>query len=108
MPRDAVLPFVYVGAGDDTISVFLLDRATGSLEPVGKVEAGKNPSFLATDPAHRFVYAVNEGSGEVASFAIDEVTGRLTPLNRKSSRGDGPAYVSVDATGAWALVANYE
>lgn len=100
-------PYVYVGADDDTISVFALDRATGVLDPRGKVAAGANPSFLATDPAHRFLYAVNEGSAQVAAFSIDPATGLLTFLDRKSSQGDGPAYVSVDHAGAWALVANY-
>src|SRR5690349_11777956 len=67
----AGVPFVYVGASDDRIHVFLLDRSTGALEPKGTVEAGRDPSFLATDSKHRFLYAVNEGSGQVASFAID-------------------------------------
>ena len=103
----ATTPYVYLGADDDNISVFLLDRATGALEPRGKVNAGTNPSFLATDPAHRFLYAVNEGSAQVAAFSIDAATGLLTFLDRKSSQGAGPAYVSVDRSGAWALVANY-
>jgi 6-phosphogluconolactonase len=103
----ATVPYVYVGADDDTISVFVLDRTTGDLAPKGSIAAGSNPSFLATDPTHRRIYAVNEGSGEVAAFAIDPSTGLLTFLDRKSSQGDGPAYVSVDGSGAWALVANY-
>jgi 6-phosphogluconolactonase len=98
---------VYVGAEDDSISVFVLDRVTGNLDPRGKVDAGQNPSFLATDPGHRFLYAVNEGSGQVAAFSIDPATGLLTFLDRKSSQGDGPAYVSVDRSGRWVLVANY-
>jgi 6-phosphogluconolactonase len=103
----AGVPFVYVGGEDNRIRVFLLDRETGALEPRSTVEAGSNPSFLATDAGHRFLYAVNENSGQVASFAIDAATGELTFLNRVSSQGDGPAYVSVDRTGRWVLVANY-
>jgi len=101
------VPWVYVGASDDSISVYLLDRVTGALTPQGKVDAGTNPSFLAADPEHRFLFAVNEGSDEVAGFSIDPATGLLTALNKKSSEGGGPAYVSVDKTGGWALVANY-
>lgn len=103
----ATVPYVYVGAEDDTISVFLLDRATGALALQGKVDAGKNPSFLAADPTHRRLVAVNENSSEVAAFTIEPATGLLTFKNRKSSQGSGPAYVSVDGSGAFALVANY-
>ena len=31
----------------------------------------------------------------------------LSELGRKSSAGSGPAYVSVDRSGSWVLVANY-
>ncbi|APR81852.1 6-phosphogluconolactonase [Minicystis rosea] len=103
-------PFVYVGGYGDQIHVFHLDLADGSLAPAGSFSAGTNPSFLAVDPAHRTLLAVNEdggGKGSVASFRIDAKTGGLTFVNRVSSQGDGPAHVSTDGTGAFALVANY-
>jgi 6-phosphogluconolactonase len=103
----ATRPFVYVGTQDGTIEVRMLDRATGALASVTSVAAGTNPSFLAPSPDHRFLYAADEGQDEVAAFAIDSATGGLTELNRKSSEGGGPAYVSVDASGKWVLVANY-
>src|SRR5262249_32768439 len=34
-PAVPTVPYVYVGADDDTISAFLLDRATGTLTPKG-------------------------------------------------------------------------
>ena len=104
-------PYVYVGGYGSEIRVFHLDLASGALTAVGSpVAAGTNPSFLAVDPAHRTLFAVNEGSGAsaaVASFHIDAATGALTFLSRVSSAGDGPAYVSTDRTGKLALVANY-
>jgi 6-phosphogluconolactonase len=104
-------PFVYVGGYGNQIHVFHLDVGDGSLTPVGSpVDAGTNPSFLAVDPAHHTLFAVNEdggGKGAVASFQIDSKTGSLSFLSRVSSQGDGPAHVSTDKTGGFAFVANY-
>jgi 6-phosphogluconolactonase len=104
-------PFVYVGGYGNQIHVFHLDVGDGSLTPVGSpVDAGTNPSFLAVDPAHHTLFAVNEdggGKGAVASFHLDASTGMLTFVSRVSSQGDGPAFVSTDKTGGFALVANY-
>ena len=78
-----------------------------------------NPSFLAIDPSHRFVYAVNEvgkykdaSSGVVSAFAIDSQkgfgpTGKLQLLDEVASRGADPCYISFDKTGKYVLVANY-
>ena len=104
-------PFVYVGGYGNQIYVFHLDVVDGSLLPIGSpVDAGTNPSFLAVDPAHHTLRAVNEdggGKGAVASFHIDSKTGMLSFLGRVSSQGDGPAHVSTDKTGGFAFVANY-
>jgi 6-phosphogluconolactonase len=101
------VPYVYVGTSDDKIFVMLLDRDTGALSPVGEIDAGANPSFLAPDPQHRFLFAVNEGSSEVAAFSIAQSSGELTFINRVGSEGNGPAHVSVATNGEYALVANY-
>lgn len=103
-------PFVYVGGYGNLIHVFHLDRTTGALDPAGMVDAGENPSFLAFAPDKHTLFAVNEASGTsaaVASFHIDGATGGLTFVSRVSSQGDGPAHLSTDASGAFAMVANY-
>jgi len=99
--------FVYVAQDDDRIAIFRLDRDTGNLSPAGRVAAGRHPSFLAFAPSKRFVYAVNELSNEVASFAIDPATGALSFLNRVPSGGVEPAFLSLDAGGRWLFAANY-
>src|SRR5262245_12088435 len=100
-------PFVYVGKDDDEIAIFRMDAIAGDLSLVGSVAAGRHPSFLAFTPDRKFAYAVNEFAGSVASFSVDPQTGRLSILNRESSLGTEPAYVSVDASGSWVLAANY-
>lgn len=107
--------FVYVGsytepsAGTgDGISVYRLDAASGGLTLVQTVNGVANPSFLALDAGGRNLYAVNElDEGGVSAFARDPETGRLIFLNRQASRGASPCYVSLDAAGRYALVANY-
>ncbi|MEX2264903.1 MAG: lactonase family protein [Bryobacteraceae bacterium] len=73
-----------------------------------------NPSWLAFDPAKKFLYAGNEisnfnntPSGAVSAFSINQANGDLTFLNSVSSGGRGPAHHSVDPSGKWVLVANY-
>jgi 6-phosphogluconolactonase len=88
--------------------------ASGKLTPPELAATGTNPTFLATDPQHHFLYAVNETtdfngqkSGAVTAYAVDSATGKLTELNQQSSGGEGPCHVSVDATGKTVMVANY-
>jgi 6-phosphogluconolactonase len=110
--------FVYVGTYTGPTSkgiyVFRFDSATGqATEPVLAAET-KNPSFLAAQPAGHFLYAVNEvsdfegkKSGAVSAFAI-EVNGNLKSLNEVPSQGSGPCHLSLDKTGKYVFVANYD
>ncbi|MGK4002849.1 lactonase family protein [Sorangium sp. So ce1036] len=110
----AGVPFVYVG-GHQGIFVFRLDESDGSLSAVeGPIDAEMNPTFLAVDPAHRHLFAVNElgevdgeRSGAVSAYRINPADGTLTFLNRVSSKGAGPAHLAVDRAGRFVLVANY-
>lgn len=107
----------YTGGKDNTsegIYTSLLDPATGALSAPQLAAREQRPSFLALHPDGQHMYAVctMEGDdkkpiGGVASFRIDRGTGRLEPINRQPSEGDGPCHVSVDKTGRCAMVANY-
>jgi 6-phosphogluconolactonase len=65
---------------------------SGTLESIQEVEA-ERPSFVAIYPSGHHLYATNEvGSfegktGAIMAFSIDEKTGELTFLNKKSSLG---------------------
>jgi 6-phosphogluconolactonase len=109
---------VYVGTytGDNSkgIFAFRFDEASGALKMLGLAAETESPSFLATSPNRKFLYAVNEISsfggekaGSVTAFTIDVESGMLTVLNAKSSKGDGPCHLAVDATGRFVAVANY-
>ena len=102
------VPFVYVSGYRPEISIFRLDVPGGKLIPAGKAAGGQQPSFLAWDPAAKFLFAVNETDpGRVRSFAIDQASAALTPINDVPSMGSITAHLSTDRTGRWLLVANY-
>jgi 6-phosphogluconolactonase len=97
------------------IYAFRFDDTSGRLTPIGLVAETLNPSFLALHPSGKYLYAVNESSkfgdeesGAVSAFSIDRKTGKLTLLNQVASRGAGPCHVSLDKTGRYVLVANYD
>src|SRR6266404_1765981 len=104
----------YTGSGSKGIYAYRFDASTGKVDPIGLAAESDKPSFLAVHPNGRFLYAVNEigqfdgeKSGSVSAFSIDRNTGKLTLLNRVSSRGAGTAHLSLDRTGRYVLVANY-
>jgi len=52
--------------------------------------------------------AVNEPDAKIAAFSVNPATGDLTLLNRLASGGDGPAFVGLDRTNKFVMVANYD
>jgi 6-phosphogluconolactonase len=114
-------PPVFVYFGTDTakgaskgIYQSRFDPAKGLLSPPVLAAATVRPSFLALSPMRsgspRFLYAVNavnDPNATVTSFAIDPKSGALRLLGQVPSAGAGPAFISVDASGHSAFVADY-
>lgn len=109
---------VYVGTytSGKSVGIYLyrLDLSDGSLRHAGTAEGVVNPSYLTIDRARRRLYAVNEveefegsASGAVSAFEIDPQTGALRLINRRSSKGGAPCYVTLSDSGRFLLVANY-
>ena len=102
----------YTGGTSKGIYVSRLS-ATGALSEPRLVAAIPNPSFLATDATHRFLYAASEvnaagkKTGDVVAYAINARTGDLTQLNEQASGGEVLCHIEVDATGKTVLVASY-
>lgn len=107
--------FAYVGcrttrerdARGDGINVHRVDAASGRWEHVQLVPGLVNPSFLAFDRTKRFLYTVHGDSSEVSAFRVDPATGRLAPLNRRSTEGKNPVHLAVDPTNRFLVVANH-
>lgn len=101
----------YTQKSSQGIYLYKFDTGDGSMDSLGVVSGVKNPSYLAISPDHNFVYAVNEmadsSQATVSAFAFDRQNESLTFLNKQSSGGGAPCYISLDETGQYAFVANY-
>ncbi len=102
---------LYVGTYSKGVYGYRFDTATGDAQPLGLMGEITNPSFIATDSKYKNLYAASEldgnVDGKVGAFAINRETGLLQLWNTRSSDGEAPCHVSVDATGKIVLVANY-
>jgi 6-phosphogluconolactonase len=111
---------VYVGTyttkqSSKGIYAYWFDAGTGKLKSAGLAAESTDPSFVAVHPSGKYLYAVNEvsefggkKSGAVSAFAIDHRNGALKLLNQIATRGGGPCHLSLDRTGKYVLVANYD
>jgi 6-phosphogluconolactonase len=111
---DLVYVGTYTGHGSQGIYSYRFDPATGKLAEAGLAAASDQPTFLAADPKGKFIYAINEimsyngkPTGAASAFAIDRNSGKLSPLNQVSSRDEGPAFITLDHSAKYAIVANY-
>ena len=112
LPRlNAADYYVYYGTAEGGaskgISLGHFNSDTGVLtKPVLAAEAD-GPSFFTLSSDGKFLYSCYENASKVAAYAIDGATGALKLLNVVGSGGSGPCHISLDQTGKYALVANY-
>ena len=76
--------FLYASnRGDDSIAVFAIDPAKGTLTAVGlAATGGKTPRNFSLDPTGTRLFVANQDSGNIVVFAIDQKNGRLTPTGQ--------------------------
>jgi 6-phosphogluconolactonase len=97
----------YTLGGSRGIYSARLDGRTGTLSAPVLAAETPNPSFLALHPSHRFLYAhcdlgtTADGKvgGAIRTFAVDPVSGRLTPLATVATGDPFCSNVAVDPTG---------
>jgi len=110
--------YLYVGAytqsNEEGISLFRFRTEDGSLQFVSTTTGVENPSYLAVNSEANILIAVNETveyegekSGAVSSFKIDPKSGDLEFINKVSSKGGAPCYISLTSDANFAFVANY-
>jgi 6-phosphogluconolactonase len=67
--------------GHDSIAVFSIDPAKGTLAPVQYASAqGKRPSNFEIDPTGNYLFVANRDTSNLVQFRIDRQTGRLEPI----------------------------
>lgn len=111
---------VYIGtytsgkSKSEGIYIYKLNLLIGELKPYKTIKNVVEPSFLAIDKQHRYLYAVNEtekfegkNSGAISAFVINQTDGNLQFLNKQPSLGGAPCHVSISNNGKFVLVANY-
>ena len=105
--------FVYFGshrAGPGIgFSLAHFDSDTGVLTTPQFLLEARAPAFFILHPDGRHLYTCNSGSpGGVAAYEIDPHTGALRLINRELAGGGDTSFISLDRTGRYALVANYD
>lgn len=90
------------------ITVAEFDDATGTLSSPTMAIETRDPAHFTLSADKRHLYMCNTGTpGGISAFAVDRKSGALTLQNYIESKGRGPSYVSVDASGKFVLDANY-
>ncbi|QYD67635.1 lactonase family protein [Paraburkholderia edwinii] len=117
-PADGVYDLLvgtYTGPKSEGIYVYRFDTKTGQASRVSSAQT-VNPSYLVASRDGRFVYAVNElpgdngpatTRGDISAFRFDAKSGQLTFLNKVSSEGNDPCYLSISPDGRYLTTANY-
>ncbi|GAA4465554.1 lactonase family protein [Nibrella saemangeumensis] len=82
-----------------------LDRTTGRITQLDTTGSLKGPGYLSLSPDGKHLYAVTQ-TNEIVGFQVNS-NGKLSLVNRQSSQGANPCYVSVHPSGRMAFVANY-
>lgn len=98
----------YTTGASEGVYTYRFDAGSGELERLSVIGGISNPSWVEISPSGRNLYAVGEEShGVIKAYAIDPATGALTCLNEQLTGGEAPCHISVDATEAYVLLANY-
>lgn len=107
-------PHAYANGKGEGIYLADVDDATGALSGLKLVAKDKSPAWFTLSADHKFLYTINEitiygpnKNGSVTAYAVDAKSGALTKLNTVDSGGAGPCFISLHASGKFALVANY-
>jgi 6-phosphogluconolactonase len=95
----------------EAIQVYQLDIIKGTLNKITSAKNIINPSYLTVSPNGKYLYACTDtktpNAGSVSSFEFNPENKTLTFLNKQSSGGENPVYLSVHKNGKWLVNANY-
>lgn len=108
---------IYIGTNNNGPGMGIMtatwNAMTGTIGAVSLAAEVGSPTFLSSfkrPNGQTLIYAVSELDGpnaSVSAYTTTPDTVKLTLLNRVSTQGDGPTYVSVSPDGRTVLVANY-
>ena len=97
-----------------SITAFDLDESTGATKLKQTISTlpdgftgGNSTAEILTHPSGRFLYCSNRGHDSIASFVIDQKTGRLTSTGHASSGGRTPRNFGITPDGRYVVAANH-
>jgi 6-phosphogluconolactonase len=98
---------------DSTVTAYLYDRVTGSLEPKqilttlpATFTEENRAAGIGITPSGKFLYVSNRGFNQISIFAIDQATGMLNSVGWESTRGKTPRFFTLDPSGKFLYAAN--
>ena len=88
-------------------SVSHFDTVTGALSKPAFLLETPAPAYFVIAPGGRRLYSCNS-TGFVSAYSINPASAQLKLINQKPSGGGDPSYISLDRTGHYVFVANYD
>lgn len=114
--QEASKTYLFIGSYtegeiDTGLYLYEFNPKSGALNEVNRIDSIINPSFLSLSSDGKFLYACTETkmqqNGSLSAFAINAKTGKLTFLNKASTKGKNPVHVSVHKSNKFVVVSNY-
>jgi len=100
--------FVYAALLSNKIEIYSVNPKTGKLKKVDTQETPEVPFYLKLHPSKTYLYVGLRGKTHgIASYAIDQNTGRLTFMN-KVDLDAGPVHMGIDKTGKYLFTAPWQ
>jgi 6-phosphogluconolactonase len=97
-----------------TVTCFNWDGVRGALSEFQNISTlpedftGTNAcAEMLIHPNGKFLYCSNRGHNSLAVFAIDQTTGRLSPIQHISTSGNTPRNFEFDPAGKWIICTNH-
>jgi 6-phosphogluconolactonase len=104
----------YAESTDPGIYMYELDLATGEMKCLDSASGLKNPTFVTVDKQGKKLYAIAETKneneeriGEVVSYSIDSIQGKLTELNRGFTIQPSSSHIQIDHSSSYLAVSGY-
>ncbi len=108
--------FAYV-VNNSGITAYTINTNSGMLKRAATLVSGTGSASVTIDPSGKFAYVANYGSNDISAYSINAVTGALSQIACSGGAsscngsnflaGTSPIYITIDPTGKFAYVANY-
>ncbi len=99
----------------NTVTAFAYDAGRGVLteiQTISTLPAGfrgsSNCAEVQVHPSGKFLYGSNRGHDSIAIFAIDQTSGKLSPVGHQATHGKNPRNFALDPSGTYLLAENQD